>query len=94
MAWGSTVGMTPWLLTALVFVILWIFWRALNFVLDLIAYGLETSPAPYGAPLLDTAHDVGSWKRSEGTGNGALAISCLCRKGAWNPECPVHGRRT
>jgi hypothetical protein len=21
------------------------------------------------------------------------ASGCLCRKGAWHPDCPVHGRR-
>ena len=22
-----------------------------------------------------------------------VASGCLCRKGAWHPECPLHGRR-
>ena len=24
--------------------------------------------------------------------NLRIARGCLCRKGAWNPECPLHGR--
>jgi len=62
----------PWALTVLVVIILVVLWRLLNLAADLIAYGLErTGP---GAPMLDTAHGVGPWKRGGGSGDGAPAM--------------------
>ena len=34
-------GAEAWLLTALAFIILWVFWRLLNLAADLIGYGLR-----------------------------------------------------
>lgn len=33
--------MTAWLLVAIVFAVLWLLWRLLNFAFDLIGYGMK-----------------------------------------------------
>lgn len=53
-------------------------------LLDLTLIGLALVAVGYALHLIARVHD----------GFDASPLDCSCRRHAWDPRCPIHGRRT